>query len=282
MDYSKASAVFVVLALTASTAYAAGLGNLQNPGDGSVQTGQGNGRGAVDGGLNGLGREGAPGLQNSSGRENAPGLAGNRTGNESPGWETAPGLSGNQTGRGLGIGTGEGQGVGPGLNAANLTHLKQMIRERKQVMEQELENMSEDDRKVYRNQNRVREAVHAMLAVDNLTGGIGRNISEIARKFNNSVQKTIHAEKKIEKRGGLTRFFFGGDDEAADDIEEEVEQNQERLLELNQLKDSCDCSEGVKEALQEQMQNLQQEQNRLRQLAQEEKNSKGLLGWLWK
>ncbi|MFY1644910.1 hypothetical protein ACK11Z_14360, partial [Methanoculleus bourgensis] len=38
-----------------------------------------------------------------------------------------------------------------------------------------------------RDQNQVRLAVHTLLAAENRTGGIGRNISVIAREFNNSV-----------------------------------------------------------------------------------------------
>ena len=46
--------------------------------------------------------------------------------------------------------------------------------------------------------------------------------------------------------------------------------------------EQCECSEEVKSMVQEQIQNLEEEQNRLKQLAEEEKQNKGIFGWLFK
>jgi hypothetical protein len=168
------------------------------------------------------------------------------------------------------------------LRARNITELKQMIQERQQIMNQEMQNLGEGQQNVYQNQNRVRLAVHALLAMENLTGGIGRNVSQIAREFNNSVQATIRAEERIQTRNWLVRFFVGGDEEAAGNMEQEVNRNRERIQELRRLREECDCDEEIRAMLQEQIQNMEQEQNRLQQLAQNEKANKGLFGWLWK
>ena len=120
-----------------------------------------------------------------------------------------------------------GQGSGEGLlvqirervMARNATELGEMIQNRQQEMNQEMQSLGEAEQKVYQNQNQVRLAVHAMLAMENLTGGIGRNISQIAIEFNNSVQATIRAEEKIQTRNFLVSFFFGGDEQAAEEIE---------------------------------------------------------------
>ena len=167
--------------------------------------------------------------------------------------------------------------------AGNATELQQMIQQRQQVMEQEKNNLNNiGEQNVLQNQNRVRLAVHAMLAMENLTGGIGQNVSEIAKEFNNSVQATIRAEERIEKRSGFSRFFAGEDEKAGKDIEQEVERNRNRLQELNQLKEQCSCDAEVKAILQEQIQNIEMEQNRLEERAQTEMKSKGMFGWLWK
>ena len=160
--------------------------------------------------------------------------------------------------------------------------LKQMIQQRKQEMEQELIGLENKQGKVYQNQNTVRLAVHALLAMENLSGGIGKQVSEIARGFNNSVQSTINAEEKIERRGGIARFFTGGDSDAAEEIEQEVVKNQEKIKELKQLKEQCECDDEVKAVMQEQIQNMGLEQARLKELAEGERKSKGLFGWLWK
>ncbi len=164
----------------------------------------------------------------------------------------------------------------------NKDELKQMIQEKKDEFKQELEQFKEQKKEMYQNQNQVRVAVHALLAMENLTGGIGPNVSAIAREFNNSVQATIRSEEKIQNRNALVKMFIGGDEDSADEIEQEVNKNQERIQKLTQLMEQCDCDEEVKTILQEQIQNMEQEQNRLQQLAQNEKQNKGLFGWIWK
>jgi hypothetical protein len=166
--------------------------------------------------------------------------------------------------------------------ARNVSELKIMIAERKLQMDAQAKNMSEKEQKVYKNQNVVRTAVHALLAVRNLTGGIGQNVSAIAREFNNSVQATLRAETKIEKRNKVKRFFLGGDNDAAAEIEANVGQNGLRIKDMNKLMNECNCSAEVKAVIREQVQNMETEQTRLQQVVQQEKKSKGILGWLLK
>jgi hypothetical protein len=132
------------------------------------------------------------------------------------------------------------------------------------------------------NQNRIRLAVHALLDVENRTGGIGKNISAIAREFNNRINKTAQLEEKLEKRSKLRRFFAGGDKESSEELELEVNKTMNRLKELRELRSQCDCSEEIKAMIQEQIQQMDQEQDRLSGLADKERKSKGIFGWLWK
>lgn len=163
-----------------------------------------------------------------------------------------------------------------------INELKQEMQQKKQQMDNEAEGSKDKTQKVLQNQNQVRLAVHSLLAMEHLVGGIGPQVREIARNFNNSVQATIKSEEKIQTRSGFVRFFAGGDAKAAEELETEVNQNQQRIKELKQLKDQSDCDEEVKAMMQEQIQLMEQEQTRLQELAQAEKKSKGLLGWLWK
>jgi len=169
--------------------------------------------------------------------------------------------------------------------ARNTTELKQQIQERKQEMNNELESMSEEKQKVYKNQNMVREAVHNLLDMRDLLdqkGGIGQNVSEIAREFNNSVQSTILAEEKIQTRSRFMRILVGGDDKSADELQREVTRNNERIEQLKQLKEQIQDDGELRQLFQEQIQQMEQEQNRLQELVQNEKKSKGLFGWLFK
>lgn len=168
------------------------------------------------------------------------------------------------------------------VRARNLSELRETVAQRQQEMNRESQALKEQQQQVYQNQNRVRLAVHSLLAMEDLVGGIGPQVSEIAREFNNSVQATIRAEERIQSRNRIMRFFAGGDGEAAQGIEEQVVQNRERIRQLQQLTLQCECEEEVRALLQEQIQNMEQEQTRLQQLAQNEKKVKGLFGRLWK
>jgi myosin heavy subunit len=167
------------------------------------------------------------------------------------------------------------------VRAQNASELHEMVEQRKQEMNQDIQALEEHQQLVYQNQNRVRLAVHSLLAMEELVGGIGPQVSQIAEGFNMSVQATIRAEEQIQSRNGFVRFFAGGDDEAAQEIEQQVIQNQERIRQLRQLSEECDCDEEVRAMLQEQIQTMEPEQARLQQLAQDELTDKGLFGGFW-
>ena len=167
--------------------------------------------------------------------------------------------------------------------AENIKELKEMIKQRREELKEEIKELRDKKKeKVYQNQNGMKIAVHSLLAMENLTGGIGKQVSAIARDFNNSIQSTLNSEEKIERRNALKRFFVGGDEKAAEEIEQEVNKNQERIQKLKDLKESCECDEEVKAILQEQIESMEQEQNRLKELSQKEKKTKGIFGWLFK
>ncbi len=168
------------------------------------------------------------------------------------------------------------------VRASNPVELGQMIQQKQQEMNQELQGLGTGSQNIYQNQNQVRLAVHSLFAMEDLVGGFGPQIRKLARDFNNSVKVTIRAEEKTQERTGFMRFFFGGDEIAAGELEQEVNVNRQRIQTLEQLREDCDCDSQVKTMLQEQIQNIEQEQNRLQQLAQAEKQNKGLFGWLWK
>ncbi|MEM5814292.1 MAG: hypothetical protein QXD77_00555 [Candidatus Aenigmatarchaeota archaeon] len=177
-------------------------------------------------------------------------------------------------------GASEGQQVQE--QAQTMAQLREMIRQREQELNTTMKEVRAEVRSVYENQNRVRLAVHAMLAMENLEGGIGKNVSVIARQFNNSVQSTLRAEERIAARNAVWRLLFGGDENAASEMLQQTEQNRVRLQELRQLRDKCDCTDEVKAELGAQIQAVEQEQERLRQLARNELQAKGLFGWLFK
>jgi len=165
---------------------------------------------------------------------------------------------------------------------AQVNDIKQQLQQKQQQMNKEAEDVGGKKSEILKNQNRVRIAAQTLSQMANMMGGIGKEVSEIAKNFNNSVEATVRAEEKIQTRSGFARFFVGGDEEAAEELDQEVQQNQQRIQELKQLREQCECDEEVKEMMQEQIQQMEQEQTRLQQLAQAEKKSKGLFGWILK
>lgn len=164
----------------------------------------------------------------------------------------------------------------------NTEELKEVVQQRKQEMEQEMLGIRGSIQGVYQNQNRVRLVVSSLLAMKDLVSGIGPQVSTIAEEFDNSVKKTIMAEEKIQKRNIFVKWLAGGDTNSAEEITQEVNKNRERIRNLNQLRIQCNCNEELKTLMEEQTLNLEQEQNRLEELAQNEKENKGLFGWIWR
>lgn len=162
--------------------------------------------------------------------------------------------------------------------ARNVSELKCIVQEKQQNL-----LLHTGEPQYLHSRNTVALAVHTFRAADNrnLTGGIGPQICLIAQDFNNSVKVTAPAEEKIQSRSGLTRFFFGGDTSAASEIVMQVDQNHERIRQMDLLINSTDCDYGVRKILQEQVQNLRQEQNRLQILAEQESRDKGIFGGLF-
>ncbi len=167
-------------------------------------------------------------------------------------------------------------------NARNVTELKEIISARTNQLNKELDALEKREQNVYQNQNRVRIAVSTLLAMENLTGGIGKNVSAIAREFNNSVKNTTALELKIQERSAIVKFFLGNERSAVAELEATLNQTAERLEALKQIKEVCNCTDELKAILQEQIASMETEQARLTQLVNSEKRNTGILGWLFK
>ena len=168
---------------------------------------------------------------------------------------------------------------GQQLRIRTFTELKSMIQEKRGEMIEEIKSMKGNLQKAYENQNEVRTAVQALLAVEGSVGSVGQSISKVAKEFNNSVQQTIRAEETIRNRNRIVRFFAGGDQETAEELQNLVDQNRIRIQQLKELKGQCDCEDEVRTLMQEQVQSMEQGQNKLQELIQNEKNARGIWGW---
>ncbi|HWS22686.1 MAG TPA: hypothetical protein VN227_08610 [Methanoregula sp.] len=141
-----------------------------------------------------------------------------------------------------------------------------------------LRNISSGERERVKNENEVRIAVTTLLDVEDLSGGIGRNVSAIARDFNNSASSMRTLEDRIQSRNSFVRLLFGGDREAARELAAETARNNARIVELQQLINSASLDTGLRATIEDQVRIIQLEQERLQQLSTREQEDRGLFG----
>jgi type II secretory pathway pseudopilin PulG len=141
-----------------------------------------------------------------------------------------------------------------------------------------LRNVSSGERDRIKNENEVRIAVTTLLDVEDLSGGIGRNVSAIARDFNNSASSVRKIEDRIQSRSSFVRLFFGGDQEAARELANQTAQNDARIVELRQLINNASLNSEVRATIEDQVRIIQLEQERLQQLSTREQKDRGLFG----
>lgn len=163
--------------------------------------------------------------------------------------------------------------------ASSLDDLNTKIEVRRQELNDEEANAAPKFKDAVKNANETRLAVHALLASKELIGGVGPQVSEIAKQMNDSVTTTTDAEANIQSRGFLTRFLFGGDSASADVIAQTVAQNQTRIDDLKKLLAEANVSADIQVTLNVQIAALQTAQTRLQKLANKEQKMWGLFSW---
>lgn len=128
----------------------------------------------------------------------------------------------------------------------------------------------------------VHTALYAFSIAGNVTGRDGPELARLGAEMNTSFAAAYAAEEQIKNQNSLMRMLYGGDREAAGLLVQYADQNRQRIQTMEQLIANCsDCDPQVRLMLEEQVQVLSQEQNRLITLGQEEQADKGLFGWLF-
>lgn len=164
---------------------------------------------------------------------------------------------------------------------ANETRERKNEEHKLQIEERQREHQQEQaNRSLTANHfNPVRYAVHSLLAMENRTGGIGPQVSAIARNLSESANQTEWAEERIRSRNSFARFFFGGDAETADLLEQQANRTREQTRELSRLCENATCDNQTRTMLQEQIRIVEEEEQRLVELAVRERHDRGLFGW---
>ncbi|MBU1132435.1 hypothetical protein KKC32_04290 [Patescibacteria group bacterium] len=158
--------------------------------------------------------------------------------------------------------------------------VRNAVAEKKQEMETARLKMKKSDQEIYRSQNNVNEAAAALREIANFSGSLGERISALASEFENSLEKTIPAEQKIKAGWRITKAILGGEKKSAMSLLQTVSENQSRARELINIKSTAELSDSMNQLVDEQIQKIESENERLNALAEKEIKNKGFFGWI--
>ncbi|MFH0863807.1 MAG: hypothetical protein V1858_01810 [Candidatus Gottesmanbacteria bacterium] len=113
------------------------------------------------------------------------------------------------------------------------------------------------------------------------TGGIGEQVKQVAQEQNQAQAQIQKQLNKLDSKGKLARLFTGTDYTAVKNLKTQLEQNQLRVRQLEQLQTEL-FNQGEITMVQETIQALIQENTFLQEIITAEEQVKSLLGWLFR
>lgn len=116
---------------------------------------------------------------------------------------------------------------------------------------------------------------------DRNPGGIGDQVKIIANAQNDSKENVADAIDKIQNRNALKTFLIGTDYKNVGQLRGEMVKTENHINQLTTLLDKV-INTGDKTALQEQIQTLKQEQQKINDFLKANEDKFSLLGWLVK
>lgn len=186
-----------------------------------------------------------------------------------------------------GMGAGSMQGVGAGTQVQNRLEVQTQnqgeegqlrVNTQNEVKQQVGANRSENARQ---HMSDVAKAVQGYLSTGNKTGGIGQQVSEIAKQQEQAQDQIGQALDKIENRKGILKTILGPNFGAVDDMKKFMEQNKLRIQQLQTLKNQTQ-NQGDDTQLQEMIQSMIEQNTALQNIVTAEEALGSPLGWLIK
>ena len=158
--------------------------------------------------------------------------------------------------------------------------LRLFIQDQDRLLTQDRDKLELEQKNIYQDQDRTRLTTQTLIQAQQTISAIPSGVTTLAKQIQNTLSTTLRSEEQIKQRSTFIQFFFGGDKQAALQIQQVTTQNQERIRQLQQLLQNCQCSQEVKTTLQQQLQIMQQEQTRLQTLSQTELQKRGIFSWI--
>lgn len=131
------------------------------------------------------------------------------------------------------------------------------------------------------NMSQVAQRVEELLSDEETDTGIGPQVREIAKQQLQAQEKIEGEVNKIESRQGLMKKLFGTDHKAVKNLKQEIEQNQVRVKELQELQTQT-SNQAEETQIQELTQALLNQNEALNEQVQAEERVGSVFGWLIK
>lgn len=147
--------------------------------------------------------------------------------------------------------------------------------------DEELDGREKGQANAQEHRSVVANFVQELLQVADREGGIGEQVREVAREQNAATEDTVQSMVKVQNRSRVRTFFFGPDYKNLGQLRSEMVQVRNRIAQLNRLVEKAE-GEDSKLALQEQIQQMEEEQTRINNFIQENEDKFSLFGWVKK
>jgi len=134
---------------------------------------------------------------------------------------------------------------------------------------------------IQEHKNAVNDFVQDLLQLADKEGGIGEQVRNIAQQQNQSASTTLQVMEQVQTRNRVRTFLFGTDYKNLGVLRSEVVQTRNRLENLNKLMENIH-NQAEQTGLQDQIQVLEQEQEKIENFIKDQEDKFSLFGWLLK
>ena len=148
-----------------------------------------------------------------------------------------------------------------------------------QVNTQESEGSQNRSQNALENMSEVSKQVQQLLQLKT-TGGIGQQVRLIAQEQNQAQTQIKNQIKTLDAKGKIARLLSGTNLNAVNSLKIQLEQNQLRITQLEQLQNQLSGQEDVT-MVQETIQALVEQNISLQERITKELQTKSLFGWLF-
>lgn len=129
--------------------------------------------------------------------------------------------------------------------------------------------------------SQVAGAVQEILQLADNELSVGEQIRVIAQAQNQNQEKLENSLEKVQARNSFTKFFIGANYKEVNSAENILEQNQEQIRQLNEIKNQL-INQEEQDVLGEQIQVLEQANLEIKGSLDDSQKGFSLLGWMFK